>query len=122
MNANEHFATLMFFDDPSVILNNTQRPLPAGLPDAGDRPAVAAGQRRGDQWRGLPVDTTTDVRQFGTWFQDDWRATSNLTLNLGVRYDIDFNLMDQENHHAERDAHALEAIGNPYGGFPDRRS
>ena len=55
VNANEHFATLTFFDDPSVILSNTQRPLPAGLPDAGDRPAVAAGQRRRDQRPGLPV-------------------------------------------------------------------
>ncbi|MGH9253814.1 MAG: TonB-dependent receptor domain-containing protein, partial [Vicinamibacterales bacterium] len=26
---------------------------------------------------------------FGVWFQDDWHPTSRLTLNLGVRYDVE---------------------------------
>jgi hypothetical protein len=28
------------------------------------------------------------MRQFGTYFQDDWRVTDRLTLNVGVRYDL----------------------------------
>ena len=28
------------------------------------------------------------VKQYGLYFQDDWRVTDRLTLNLGVRYDL----------------------------------
>jgi hypothetical protein len=28
------------------------------------------------------------MKQFGTYFQDDWRVNDRLTLNLGVRYDV----------------------------------
>ena len=28
------------------------------------------------------------MKQFGTYFQDDWRVTDRLTLNVGVRYDL----------------------------------
>ena len=31
-------------------------------------------------------------QKFGAWFQDDWKVTNALTLNLGVRYDIGFNI------------------------------
>jgi outer membrane receptor protein involved in Fe transport len=32
--------------------------------------------------------TNPDFNEFGFFLQDDWRATNNLTLNFGVRYDI----------------------------------
>ena len=36
--------------------------------------------------------TTHDTRpKVGAWLQDDWRVSSNLTLNLGFRYDLSFN-------------------------------
>src|SRR6185295_14183707 len=28
------------------------------------------------------------MKQFGTYFQDDWRVNDRLTLNLGIRYDL----------------------------------
>ena len=35
---------------------------------------------------------TRDGRpKFGTWAQDDWQLSSNLTLNLGVRYELSLN-------------------------------
>jgi hypothetical protein len=118
INANEHFATFMFFDDPSVILRNSNGRYPQGFQTPGIVRMWQQANGGAVNGEGYLLDTTTDVWQFGTWFQDDWRVTPNLTLNLGVRYDIDFNLMDQENHHQNATRQTLEAIGNPYGGFP----
>ena len=35
-----------------------------------------------------PYEVGTRFKDFGAYFQDNYRATSNLTLNLGIRYDI----------------------------------
>src|SRR5688572_2297971 len=81
-NANEHFATLTFFDDPSVILSNSVR-----YPQGFQTPGIVR------QWQQANTVLSDDIvygaQQFAAWFQDDWRATPRLTLNLGVRYDID---------------------------------
>ena len=40
---------------------------------------------------------TDDSRpQIGIWLQDDWQASSRLTLNLGVRYDLSVNASGKE--------------------------
>ena len=44
LNANEHFPTVTFFDDPSVILSNSNGRYPQGLATPRRRAAVAAGQ------------------------------------------------------------------------------
>jgi hypothetical protein len=41
---------------------------------------------------GIGDYTTHDVRpQIATWLQDDWRISTALTLNLGLRYDLSMN-------------------------------
>ena len=41
---------------------------------------------------GIGDYTTHDVRpQIAAWFQDDWRISTALTLNLGLRYDLSMN-------------------------------
>ena len=41
---------------------------------------------------GIGDYTTHDIRpQYGSWAQDDWKFNSDLTLNLGFRYDVSVN-------------------------------
>jgi hypothetical protein len=106
LNGNALYGVLTFFDDPSVILSDTTR-----YPQGFQTPGIVR------QWeRANPdlADSLLDAHQVATWFQDDWRMTPRLTLNLGVRYDLDLNFYHQS--HSENNATrvVLEAIGSPY--------
>ena len=118
LNGNEMFATITFFDDPLTIINNTNGRYPQGF----QTPGIV---RQWQQANGGPVggqgywaDTISNAQQLGTWFQDDWRANEKLTLNLGVRYDTDFNLMYEKGFQLNATRQILEAIGDPNGGYP----
>jgi hypothetical protein len=37
---------------------------------------------------------------FGAYFQDDWRATARLTVNLGIRYDVNSPFKERDNKFA----------------------
>jgi hypothetical protein len=58
---------------------------------------VAQGQDMAQFLLGLPDQGFYDVNTTGSWYstyvsgflQDDWRAKSNLTVNIGIRYDHD---------------------------------
>jgi hypothetical protein len=55
------------------------------------------------------------AKQFAWYVQDDWKITPRFTLNIGVRYDVDFGFVDH-NHAAENRAfRALQIIGNGFG-------
>jgi Carboxypeptidase regulatory-like domain len=113
LNANEHFPTLTFFDDPSVILSNSNGRYPQGL----STPGVVRQWQQANPVRS--EDINYGAKQFATWFQDDWRATARLTLNLGVRYDVDMNFYDQRNIANNATREVLLAIGNTsYTGVP----
>jgi hypothetical protein len=57
------------------------------------------------QFRALPL---------GVYFQDDWKVTPRLTLNLGLRYDIVFGLTEMHNRRSNFDPF----ITNPETGMP----
>jgi outer membrane receptor protein involved in Fe transport len=43
--------------------------------------------------------SNTHMKQYAAYFQDDWRVTSRLTLNVGVRYDLAIGFaIDQSNN------------------------
>ncbi len=118
LNGNEHYATVAFFDDPSVILNNTNGRYPQGFQTPGIARSWQQANGGAVNGQGSWQDTTSNAQQFGTWFQDDWRITPSLTLNLGVRYDLDLNLQVQDKFATNATRQALEAIGHPFGAYP----
>jgi outer membrane receptor protein involved in Fe transport len=55
-------------------------------------------------------------KMFGLYFQDDWKATKRLTINLGLRWDKDFNLIGGAQQSQSRTYQFLAAIKSPYVG------
>lgn len=58
------------------------------------------------------LDRRTDY--YGVFVQDDWKATSKLTINTGLRYEIDLPLWDRNNRLNGFDWNAT----NPVSGLP----
>lgn len=105
--------SITFFDDPDVIVNNTNGRYPQGF----RTPGIVRSIARITQNK-LPNWHTEDARTFGAYIQDDWRLNSRLTLNLGLRYDL-YHIMDQPNLHKNRVYEVLKAIDSPFGAIPE---
>lgn len=61
-------------------------------------------------------------REFGAFVEDDWEATKNLTVNLGLRWDEDFNFYEQTDMKTSRTYLELLAINSPHAGIPPNDS
>jgi hypothetical protein len=97
--------TWNFFDDPSVILSNTNL-YPQGFATPGAVQTVA--QAGGDPKFDL------SGHMLGLYLQDDFKARPNLTLSLGLRYDHDFGLYGEDFQGNSRTYLALKAINSPF--------
>src|SRR6266478_4509989 len=97
-----------FKADPSVITANTGGLYPQGFATPGAVIGMAASA--GNPYFDMPGGT----KQLGLYFQDDWRVTRRLTLNLGVRWDKDFNLVGASAVAKSRTYLELLAIGSPF--------
>jgi Carboxypeptidase regulatory-like domain/TonB dependent receptor len=109
-----YFGQFTFFDDPSVILNNSNGKYPQGFQTPGAVRQFRSGANIKTNTYALP-----GTSQIKAYFQDDWRVGRRLTLNLGVRYDVDRNFYDQDRdlgHNLTRSV--LAAIGYENAGFP----
>ncbi len=96
-----------FFDVPSKITTDT-----ATYPQKFATQGAVSGMSAtaGDPHFFLKNGT----KMLGFYFQDDWKVTRRFTLNLGMRWDKDFNLIGGGDQADSRTYQELKAIGDPH--------
>jgi outer membrane receptor protein involved in Fe transport len=100
-----------FTDDPSTILADKVT-YPNGFATPGAVNSMSASS--GNPYFDMPGGT----KQLGVYFQDDWKVNRKLSLNLGVRWDKDYNLVGASAIAKSRTFADLQAIGSPYAKLP----
>ena len=69
---------------------------PTAFPNGFATPGAVSGNNTGAGMSiaiGDPTFIIKDAKQLGLYFQDDWRVSSRLSVNAGLRYDKDFDFV-----------------------------
>ena len=112
--------TISFFADASTIVGNTNGQYPQGFATPGIVRSITEYSVAVDGG-GQSVGTyySKDNWTAGVYAQDDFKVSTRLTLNLGIRWD-GFSLFNSSGNRAQNVTYlALKAIGSPYGKLAD---
>jgi hypothetical protein len=101
---------ISFFDDPLTILGNATK-YPQGFATPGSVQSITEATTGNSYY-------AEHNKMFGVYFQDDWKVSRRLTLNLGLRWDKDMGLNGGSVQPLSRAYLELKAIGSPYAGIP----
>ncbi|MGC2639327.1 MAG: carboxypeptidase regulatory-like domain-containing protein [Acidobacteriaceae bacterium] len=71
------------------------------------------GQMNSGTYYEIQDQPATEDHQYAWYVQDDWKATKNLTLNMGLRYDISMPRTDRFNRQNWLDLDAVSPLSVP---------